>query len=307
MDYPANKTPTQKKKRRWRWAKVTAALLLLAVGSCYGLYHYLTYQAPNDQYAYWKNLMAKDPKPEGVSEAEYREKNRAGYCWRDRKFYRPEELQQKALISLSERMLAEIRALKENRTFINSITEEVDYNTAGRCRAFPYDCRLWLIPLGYTTDEWDKRFHTDINPDADNLPDQLNGREIKQPEDLRRYIGQSGQGGFTLNLRYDTWHNFFASDCCEVLTREQAEKQLQDKQAYLSNSNKYLPKNLIPLGIRPVDYGVGNFYLKTSMLNGYDESLSSLIDFRRRPSRKSNSNDVFFLNNCGDVLWLPYY
>ena len=40
----------------------------------FGIYQYT---AP-DKYQYWKELIAKDPKPDGVSEQEYREKLRAG-------------------------------------------------------------------------------------------------------------------------------------------------------------------------------------------------------------------------------------
>ena len=52
--------------------KVYKYLLAIAalVAAGFGIYQYT---AP-DKYQYWKELIAKDPKPDGVSEQEYREK-----------------------------------------------------------------------------------------------------------------------------------------------------------------------------------------------------------------------------------------
>ena len=58
--------------RIYKYLLVIAALA--AAG--FGIYQYT---AP-DKYQYWKELIAKDPKPDGVSEQEYREKLRAGYA-----------------------------------------------------------------------------------------------------------------------------------------------------------------------------------------------------------------------------------
>ena len=80
--------------------KYLLAIAALAAAG-FGIYEYT---AP-DKYQYWKELIAKDPKPDRVSEQEYREKLKAGYCWRDRKFYTPEELHRKAMVSFTEIML----------------------------------------------------------------------------------------------------------------------------------------------------------------------------------------------------------
>ena len=87
-----------------------AIAALTAAG--FGIYQYT---AP-DKYQYWKELIAKDPKPDGVSEKEYREKLRAGYCWRDRKFYTSAELHRKAMVRFAGRLLGEAEASEAHLT-----------------------------------------------------------------------------------------------------------------------------------------------------------------------------------------------
>ena len=53
--------------------KYLLAIAALAAAG-FGIYQYTT----PDKYQYWKELITKDPKPDGVSEQEYREKLRAG-------------------------------------------------------------------------------------------------------------------------------------------------------------------------------------------------------------------------------------
>jgi hypothetical protein len=66
-------------------------------------------------YYFWNELMRKNPKPFNVSQEEFEAKNRAGYCWRDRKYYSMEELWHKAMKSLTGRMIYENKFYWDNK------------------------------------------------------------------------------------------------------------------------------------------------------------------------------------------------
>ena len=78
----------------------------------------------NEKYRYWDELVAKNPKPDNVSQEEFIAKNNRGYCWRDEKYYTEEELKENAMVSLSEKMLL-IIDLFRNGKVIDPLQEEL--------------------------------------------------------------------------------------------------------------------------------------------------------------------------------------
>ena len=100
-------------------------------------------------YYFWNELMRKNPKPFNVSQEEFEAKNRAGYCWRDKKYYSKEELWHKAMKSFTGRMIYENKLYWDN--------EVIDAGghprpTAADCKR-SQGCRVWRIPINLTNQE----------------------------------------------------------------------------------------------------------------------------------------------------------
>ena len=103
-------------------------------------------------YYFWNELMRKNPKPFNVSQEEFEAKNRAGYCWRDKKYYSKEELWYKAMKSLTGRMIYENKFYWDN--------EVIDAGghprpTAADCRR-SQGCRVLKIHINLFNQEFSK-------------------------------------------------------------------------------------------------------------------------------------------------------
>ena len=90
---------------------------------------------------FWNELMRKNPKPFNVSQEEFEAKNRAGYCWRDKKYYSKEELWHKAMKSLTGRMIYENKFYWDNK--VTNVDGEF-LPTAADCRR-SLGCRVFKI------------------------------------------------------------------------------------------------------------------------------------------------------------------
>ena len=88
-------------KRKNIFFSMILLILLAGVVS----YFYLYDKKEVDNYRYWNELVAKNPKPENVSEEEFIAKNKAGFCWRDKKYYSEKELKDKAMVHFSKTFL----------------------------------------------------------------------------------------------------------------------------------------------------------------------------------------------------------
>ncbi len=279
-------------------------LLLITVIAATGFWIYGRYAVP-DKYEYWNNLIAKDPKPAGVSEEEYRAKLRAGYCWRDRKFYKPEELQQKAMVSFTGRLLGEAEAYRSDLTTLQGKTRY----TGGQCRAYEEKkaCSVWLSTQGYTNEQWDKLFLATENPVNYKFLVQYMNQEIKQPEYLNGYLAGSNNKSFSLISRWPDKEgaNIYGSDCCRVMNKQTAKPLIHDgKNAWIAYSEfgSTFPENDVPEDIDTRDYGVGNFYFE----------FREVIPMQRtewgkneKKTYQSNQATILMMSNCGDLLWLP--
>ncbi|PIT23345.1 hypothetical protein BGI36_01935 [Snodgrassella communis] len=103
-------------------------------------------------YYFWNELIRKNPKPFNVSQKEFEAKNRAGYCWRDRKYYSKEELWYKAMKSFTGRMIY------ENKLYWDNEVIDAGGNprpTAADCRRFQ-GCRVLKIPMSLINQEISK-------------------------------------------------------------------------------------------------------------------------------------------------------
>ncbi len=280
-------------------------LLLVTVIAATGFWIYGRYAVP-DKYEYWNNLIAKDPKPAGVSEEEYRAKLRAGFCWRDRKFYKPEELQQKAMVSFTGRLLGEAEAYRTDSTTLQGKTRY----TGGQCRAYEEKkpCSVWLSIQGYTNAQWDKLFLAAENPADYKFLTQYMNQEIKQSEYLNGYLVGSGNKSFSLISRWADKEgaDIYGSDCCRVMDRQMVTLLIGDgKDAWVTYSEfaSTFPENDVPKDIDTHDYGVGNFYFE----------FREVIPMKRTEWGKNEKRTyqtqyptILMMNNCGDILWQPY-
>ena len=271
--------------------KYLLAIAALAAAG-FGIYEYT---AP-DKYQYWKELIAKDPKPDGVSEQEYREKLRAGYCWRDRKFYTPEELHRKAMVSFAERMLGVTIILQ------NSSITTLAGNSYVDCQKNVNSCSVWLIPKNYTNRQWDNLFLSAKKSTDYVLLEEYPKKQIKQSIDLEKYFIQYGNKGFTLVATgAEGGESVYGSDCCKVLSRKDVEPIIKNR--HLITFAEIFPEKYIPSSIKIENYGIGNFYLNSR------EVIPSLSYSNKegKVSHEADYSELLLMNNCGDVLWKPYY
>lgn len=272
-------------------------LIAAAAAAAYMLYPYLK---PVGKYAYWEELIAKDPKPFWVSEKEYREKLRAGYCWRDKKFYTAEELQPKAMVGFAGRLLGKAAALRADYT----TTLAGNAYTSEDCARNKKACRLWFMPQDYTNEQWDKLFLAEKNPTDHALLAKYPEKEIKQAEDLENYLTQYDNRGFTLVFRgAGGGGTVYGSDCCKVLSKAEAEPMIQKGNfvTYLEDARVF-PENHIPADVVIGDYGVGNFYLNPKKL------VPNLYHWKKNvDTYQTDYSELLLMNNCGDILWQPYY
>ncbi len=122
--------------------KILIGVLLVCVVGIIVYFYSSVYEqqkAEKEKYRYWDEVVEKNPKPENVSEEEFIAKNKAGYCWRDKKYYSAEELKHKAMVSLTERMLTVVDLFKQDKA-MNTVQLEVHAETAANCKRFKNSC-----------------------------------------------------------------------------------------------------------------------------------------------------------------------
>lgn len=278
--------------------KFLLTMVVLAMTG-FGIYQY----TKPDKYRYWKELIAKDPKPDGVSEEEYRDKLRAGYCWRDRMFYKPEELYSKAMVSFAGRLLGEAEAYRTDSTTLQG---EVSY-TGGRCRAYQAEkaCSVWFSEKGYTNTQWDKLFLAEKRPADFKFLERYLDKEMKQTQDLERYLSEHGNKKFSLIERWpgNEGAYVYGSDCCRVMDKQTAEPIIEGKEwsGYFELASTF-PENHIPKGIDTRDYGIGNFYFE---FRGVIPMNRTEWGKNERKTYQSNQATILMMSNCGNLLWLP--
>ncbi|EGZ44054.1 chaperone HtpG, partial [Neisseria wadsworthii 9715] len=102
---------------------------------------------------------------------------------------------------------------------------------------------------------------------------------------------------------YSDSDNLFGSDCCTVLPKEQVLPRVRpDGLITHVEDGQILPENRIPDNIDIRDYGVGNFYLEVKQLLP-----GPYFFYPKEKTFQIKSSEIFFMNNCGDILWQPYY
>ena len=259
-------------------------------------------------YYFWNELMRKNPKPFNVSQEEFEAKNRAGYCWRDKKYYSKEELWHKAMKSFTGRMIYENKLYWDN--------EVID--AGGHPRPTAADCRR---------SQGCRVFKISMNPDKEKfLKDDIeNGYDFQRALDILIKHNEADSFIFASDKNYinddfklknyilihkldnQTYFSVYASNsCCTVLNK--SEWSLIRKNYILKyigmETAVFTGKSKIPIDIDINSWGVGNFYLSVT----YSKSIT-VPEFVAKDKSKTfeDTRSVYLLNNCGDVLYRPNY
>ena len=259
-------------------------------------------------YYFWNELMRKNPKPFNVSQEEFEAKNRAGYCWRDRKYYSKEELWHKAMKSLTGRMIYENKFYWDNK-IVNDNGEFLP--TEDEC-VRQKGCRVFKIPMNPDKEKFLKN-----NIEKEN--DFWKGIDILiKHNEAQSFIFASDQNYINDDFKLKNYiliHKlddpaylsvYDSNNCCTVLNK--SEWSLIKKNYILKyigiDTVVFMQESKIPIDININSWGVGNFYLSVT----YSKSIS-VPEFVAKDKSETfkDSRRVYLLNNCGDVLYRPNY
>lgn len=207
------------------------------------------------------------------------------------------------MVSFAGRLLGETEAYKANMTTNQGGR---DYSTGADCVRHEKACSVWFVPQDYTNEQWDSMFLAEKDPTDGTLLAKYPKKEIRQENDLKNYLKQYDNKGFTLILRGPSKNgaDVYGSDCCTVLSKKEAEPIIKKDAliTYLEGAAIF-PENDIPQNINIQNYGVGNFYFK---FTGVDPGLHRW-NVNKERTYQQYATEILFMNNCGDVLWQPFY
>ena len=251
-------------------------------------------------YRFWYQVIRKNPQPINVSLQEYAARNRAGYCWRDKKYYSKEELWHKAMKSFTERMIYENKLYWDN--------ELIDAGgdprpTAADCKR-SQGCRVWRIPINLTNQEL-KSF-VGSGQRYSSKVDYLT--KIKTSE---VYIFATDQNFIEANftsknfilIQRNSVDTIYGTDCCTLLTKsEWSLIKNKNKSIYAEwDMGTFVEESRVPIDIDINSWGVGKFYLGVRSSHYFD-----IVNFGEG-DESVLADEIFILNNCGDILYKPYY
>ena len=287
--------------------KILIGVLLVCVVGIVTYFYFPAYEEQKkEKYRYWNELVAKNPKPENVSEEEFIAKNKAGYCWRDKKYYSEKELKDKVMVHFSETFLNYIKLAKEEKLVRDG--GDIIQETAFYCKKFDTECRLWFVPTDKTNQDFKKILLNDYrdSPHYMNFLQKLNAREIPVSETLADYM--------TLYDKYALFHNGFdeqslilGTDCCSIFKEADVRKI---SKGIIWGADNYSEESEIPTDIQDVtEYGIGVYYLSVDFFSYRIEQQNYYAEREqdRYRAKFDDMRDFYFLSNCGEVLFKPYY
>ncbi|WP_239423242.1 hypothetical protein [Snodgrassella communis] len=260
----------------------------------------------NSPYYFWNELVKKNPKPSNVTQQEFEAKNRAGYCWRDRKYYSKDELWHKAMKSLTGRMIYENKLYWDNKV----VNDNGDYlPTEGDCARWD-GCRVFKISMNPDKEKF-------LRNNIENENDFWKGIDILiKHNEAESFIFASDQNYINDDFKLKNYiliHKlddpaylsvYDSNNCCTVLNK--SEWSLIRKNYILKYAGfdavAFMKESKIPIDIDINSWGVGNFYFDVT----YSESIS-VPEFVAKDKSETfkGSRRVYLLNNCGDVYIKP--
>ena len=285
-----------------KYTLITMFIILMVVG---GLKIREIYYEKSPYY-FWNELIKKNPKPKNITQEEFEAKNRAGYCWRDRKYYSKEELWQKAMKSLTGRMIYENKFYWDNKV----VNINGDYlPTEEECARWD-GCRVFKIPMNPDKEKFLKDNIVNENDfwkgidilikhnEAESFIFASDKNYINDDFKLKNYILIHKKGNPAYLSVYDS------NSCCTVLNK--SEWSLIRENYILEYAGRsvgiFMEESKTPIDVN--SWGVGNFYFGVT-----HSRLISVSEFIAgdKSKRSKNLRKIFLLNNCGDILYKPYY
>jgi hypothetical protein len=290
-----------------RKTKYILIILALVFVGAIGLHLQKLYYEKSPYY-FWNELIKKNPKPNDITQEEFEAKNRAGYCWRDRKYYSKEELWHKAMKSLTGRMIYENKFYWDNKV-VNDNGEFLP--TEDEC-VRQKGCRVFKIPMNPDKEKFlinnienENDFWKGIDilikhKEAESFIFASDKNYVDDDFKLKNYILIHKKGNPAYLSVYDS------NNCCTVFNK--SEWSLIRKNYILKyigiDTVVFMQESKIPIDIDINSWGVGNFYLSVT----YSKSIS-VPEFVAKDKSKTfkDTRKVYLLNNCGDVLYRPNY
>lgn len=298
----------------------------------YYKFYYLKYVAP---YRFWNDFLAKDKKPLFVSLKEYQDKNEQGFCWRDKRFYSKEELKEKAMKSLLKRLSYGMNIYRTGREL--NTNSQLQFENKSRCR-HKKDSNKYCYILAINGEMTNQEFIDLITDIPSNDYNEVlknsrywkifneriieNNMNLEAPQKWQTYSNESDVDKNIVDIKKNTIlvekrlydHNhFYGSDCCNVIDRNEF-NQLNNYRlsgdSFIFYSHIIKSKSLNPFNdwhdiiisdvhkneLNP-KYGNSNFYLKVNYV--HQISLN-------KPNAHIR-NEMFVMNNCGDILYSPSF
>jgi hypothetical protein len=259
-------------------------------------------------YYFWNELIKKTPKPNDITQEEFEAKNRAGYCWRDRKYYSKEELWYKAMKSLTGRMIYENKFYWDNK--VVNINDDF-LPTEEECARWN-GCRVFKISMNPDKEKF-------LKANIENKSDFWKGIDILiKHNEAQSFIFASDKNYVNDDFKLKNYiliHKldnpaylsvYDSNSCCTVLNK--SEWSLRRKNYILKNAGidtaAFMQESRIPMDININSWGIGNFYFDVRY--SYLISVTEFVAGDKREIPK-DTREVFLLNNCGDILYKPYY
>ena len=270
--------------------------LMLTILLGYAFY-YKVYIKP---YIYWYQLMEKDPRPLNIPIEDYQLKNKQGFCWREQKYYSKSELQQKAMLSFVEDVL--LAKLKFYRTgkVLDANDHPFGNDYVRGCKENDINCRLWLIPKKYKTEEvvglikLNRKIYREILSTN-------NKYEINSASDFSKIKFNNTENSSILMSVQIGAADLYPSNCCAIKTYQEVLSSVEENNLATGGSSNNPYEAFIPPEINIQEHGVGNYFLQTTMINHNVDSQYDSYYYTQKPTY------TYFLNNCGDVLFKPFY
>ncbi|MFD1805347.1 hypothetical protein ACFSAV_02995 [Pasteurella oralis] len=265
------------------------------------LFYYLFWGMSWNEYSYFNQLVSKNSKPFFISQAEFVKKNKDGYCWRDRKYYSLDELKDKAMVQLSSILLYEIYSARNEKLVKDG--GEIEKESAYFCKKNKEVCSLWFVAGDYTNEKLKKYLlnHFPLSPINKEVLEAFYANEVITPEYLEDYISNGNQYALFGNSFLNNY--MLGSDCCAVIKDKPPEFK---NYRLITGESNFSKRGNIPEKVDIKAYGIGIYYFYLDYF--YYFVSESFEGGKHHYVREFNDiKDVYFLSNCGDILFKPYY
>lgn len=268
---------------------VCFVLIVMILGGLF-LYHKTS---SNPELVYWEYMINQDPKPKNISKKAYFLGNQQGMCWRDNKIYSKDELYFQAMKSFIQILLREIK-LEKNEKVPNymSINDDYHHGTASYCKRNQFNCHLYLISQKLSSNKIKSVWHNLLN--NKNLLNKsiLDERTLNQKNQLLN-------NDFILVHKSFFGDTVYSSNCCRIINHTEF-NQIKNKKIIHTSFSKILNNQFtgtLPSSHTLNQYGVGDFYFMVQSIKKSDIKNKDFYD----------NYDIYYINNCGDILIKPYF